>query len=165
MKRLFVIAVFLLAVCSANAQGYTQAAGIRASWVSPGLEYRYYTSDKHSLRALLAFRDRGIHLHTLTEFYQYDLFAFSYQLVFFYGAGLHAGFESYDKITEVNDSQVFDTRTSFTGGIDGVVGLEYVFYDAPVKVGVEVKPYLDIFGHDGLKINPYDFALTVKYLF
>lgn len=165
MKRLFVIVVFLLAVGAANAQGYNQAAGIRVSWVSPGLEYRYYTGDMHSLRALLAFRDRGVHLHALTEFYQYDLFAFSYQLVFFYGVGLHAGFESYDKVIEVNGADVMDTRTSFTGGIDGVVGLEYVFYEAPVKVGLEVKPYMDIFSHEGLRINPYDFALTVKYLF
>jgi hypothetical protein len=165
MKRLFIITAFFLAVCSAYAQGYNQAAGIRAGWVSPGLEYRYYISDVHSLKGLLAFRNSGIHLHGLTEFYQYDLFSFSYQIVFFYGAGMHIGFESRDEILQENAPGTIETRSSLVAGIDGIMGLEYLFYEAPVKVGLEVKPFLDVFGHNGLNIDLYDFAFTVKYLF
>jgi hypothetical protein len=82
MKRFLIIALFCLAANGMFAQGYTQALGIRAGWISPGIEYRYYNSDKYSLKALLSVRDRGLQLHGLTEFYKYDLFPFSYQLVF-----------------------------------------------------------------------------------
>lgn len=165
MRHLIIMAAMVAAAYSVSAQGYKQAAGIRASWISPGFEYRYYTSDEHSLRGLLSFRNRGVQLCALTEFHTYDLFSFSDQIVFFYGAGLHAGFESWDEIIEVDERRLVDTRTSAIAGIDGVIGLEYVFYEAPVKLGLEVKPYLDLFGHEDININLYDFAFTVKYLF
>ena len=165
MKRFFGIIILLLSVTLANAQGYKQAAGIRASWISPGVEYRYYTSDSHSLKALLALRNRGVQLHALTEFYQYDLFPFSYQLVFFYGAGLHFGFESWDETVTGNNVTRFETQRSLLAGIDGILGVEYLFYEAPVKLGIEVKPFLDVFGRNGLDIIVHDFAFTVKYLF
>ena len=128
MRRFLVIIVFFFVAGSVFAQGYKQSAGIRASWASPGLEYRYYTGEQHSFRGLLAIRNRGLQLHALSEFYQYDLFSFSYQLVFFYGAGVHC-------------------------------------YEAPVKLGIEVKPYLDFFGKNGFDVYLPDFALTVRYLF
>ena len=165
MKKVIFAALFLLTVAVAGAQGYKQALGIRAGWISPGLEYRYYTSDQHSLRALLAFRSRGVHAHVLTEFYQYDVFPFSYQLIFFYGAGLHAGVESWDEtIVELN--RVYsETKSSFVAGLDGLIGVEYLFYEAPVKVGIEAKPFFDVFGRHGFDVRLLDFAFTVKYLF
>jgi hypothetical protein len=166
MKRVLTIAfLFFIALNKVSAQGYTQSLGIRTSWISPGIEYRYYTSDTHSLRGLLTVRDRGLQLHALTEFYQYDLFPFSYQLVFFYGAGLHAGYESWDEVIFENNVHRSLTHSAFLAGIDGVIGLEYLFYEAPVKVGLEAKPFLDVLGRHGLNIVLPDFALTIKYLF
>lgn len=165
MKRILFLAVFFLAITGVSAQGFKQAAGIRAGWINPGIEYRYYTSEMHSLRALLSVRDRGIQLHALTEFYQYDLFPFSYQLVFFYGAGLHFGFQSWDETKFQGSTRFDETRRSLLAGIDGVVGVEYLFYEAPVKVGLEVKPFVDVFGRYGFDVRLLDFALTVKYLF
>jgi hypothetical protein len=165
MKRILFLAVFFLTVTGAGAQGFKQAAGIRAGWINPGIEYRYYTSETHSLRALLSARDRGVQLHALTEFYQYDLFPFSYQLVFFYGAGVHFGFESWDETSFQGSTRFDETRRSLLAGIDGVVGVEYLFYEAPVKVGLEAKPFVDVFGRHGFDVRLFDFALTVKYLF
>jgi hypothetical protein len=165
MKRILFLAVFFLTVTGVNAQGFKQAAGIRAGWINPGIEYRYYTGETHALRALLSVRDRGVQLHALSEFYQYDLFPFSYQLVFFYGAGVHFGFQSWDETTFQGSTRFDETRRSLLAGIDGVVGVEYLFYEAPVKVGLEVKPYLDVFGRYGFDVRLPDFALTVKYLF
>ena len=165
MKRVLIAVVFILIISNVNAQGYNQAVGIRAGWLSPGFEFRYYISDLHSLKALLAIRDRGVHLHALTEFYKYDLFSFSYQLVFFYGAGLHAGFESWDE-TVIEPNRIYsETKSSFVTGLDGLIGLEYLFYEAPVKVGLEAKPFFDVFGRHGFDVRLLDFALTVKYLF
>jgi hypothetical protein len=165
MKRILFLAVFFLTITGVSAQGFKQAAGIRAGWINPGIEYRYYTSEMHSLRALLSVRDRGVQLHALTEFYQYDLFPFSYQLVFFYGAGLHFGFQSWDETKFQGSTRFDETRRSLLAGIDGVVGVEYLFYEAPVKVGLEVKPFVDVFGRYGFDVRLLDFALTVKYLF
>jgi len=116
---------------------------------------------------LLGIRDRGLQMHAFTEFYEYDLFPFTYQLVFFYGFGGHFGYESWNEEQVQNGLRREVTRTSFLAGIDGLIGVEYLFYDAPMVFGLEVKPYLDLYGKDGLEFDvmPYDFAFTVKYLF
>ncbi|SHF25349.1 hypothetical protein SAMN05444274_104188 [Mariniphaga anaerophila] len=165
MKRIIFFSIFFLLIIGARAQGFKQAVGIRAGWINPGIEYRYYTSEDHSLRALLAARDGGVQLHALTEFHQYDLFSFSEQLVFFYGAGVHFGFQSWDETVFTETIRFHETRHSLVAGIDGVAGVEYVFYEAPVKLGLEVKPYLDVFGRYGFDVRLLDVALTVKYLF
>jgi hypothetical protein len=165
MKRFFIITLFFFIASGISAQGYNQALGIRAGWISPGIEYRYYPSDMYSLKGLLALRDRGIQLNGLVEFYKYDLFPFSYKLVFYYGAGAHVGFESWDKITFVDNQRISEVQSSFLTGLDGLIGLEYLFYEAPVKVGIEVKPFFDVFGRYGFNVVLPDFAFTVKYLF
>lgn len=168
MKRFFLISVFFLAGHLGFAQGFNQALGIRGGLTS-GIEYRYYTSDVYSFKALLGTRNfgnrRGLQLHVLTEYYRYDLFDFSYKLVFYYGFGAHTGYESWEAVRYGPNSSWQVTETAFVAGIDGLLGLEYLFYEAPVIAGIEVKPYFDILGRDGLNIQPFDFAFTLKYLF
>jgi hypothetical protein len=93
------------------------------------------------------------------------LFDFSEQLVFFYGAGLHAGYESWDEPRYYNNDRWFTTRSSIIAGLDGLAGVEYVFYEIPISVGLEVKPYFDLFGREMFDVHLFDFALTIKYLF
>lgn len=165
MKRLLLGTLLLLLVCTAGAQGFKQSLGIRAAWMTPGIEYRYYTSDALSLRGLLALRNNGVQLHALAELHQYDLFPFSYQLVFFYGAGVHVGFESWDDVRFVDNQRLSETRSAALAGIDGIIGIEYLFYEAPIKAGIEMKPFFDVFGRNGFRFYVPDFAFTVKYLF
>lgn len=168
MKRFLLISVFVLAGNLVFGQGFNQALGIRGGLTS-GIEYRYYTSDQHSFKALLGNRNfdgkRGLQFHALSEYYQYDLFDFSYQLVLYYGFGAHAGYESWDAVRYENSSSWEVTKTEFVTGIDVLAGVEYLFYEAPVTVSIEVKPYLDILGRNGLDLQLFDFAFTVKYLF
>lgn len=164
MKYTGILAVLIFIAIVASGQGFNHALGLRGGFTS-GVEYRYYTSDGHSLKGLLGTRDRGAQLYLLTEFYEYDLFLFSYQLVFYYGAGIHAGFESYDIFQQKENRLVEVTRSSFLAGLDGLIGLEYLFYEAPMTIGVEVKPFFDVFGRKRFDIQPFDFALTVKYLY
>jgi hypothetical protein len=165
MKRFLFLSMFILFSGGISAQGYSQAVGIRAGWISPGIEYRYYRNDVHSFRGLVSVRDRGLQFHALTEFYQYDLFPFSYQLVFLYGAGAHFGFESWDEPYFENNQRLNNVQSSILAGLDGLVGLEYLFYAAPLKIGVELKPFFDVFGQDEFNIVLWDMAFTVKYLF
>jgi len=165
MKRIIFIAALILSLGQAYGQGYTNAAGIRASWLSPGLEYRFYPSDMNSYKVLLATRDHGIQLHGLVEFYQYDLFPFSRQIIFLYGLGVHAGYESWDVRRSQGNEVYYDSRNAILAGLDGLAGLEYVFYEVPLMAGLEAKPYFDVFGRHGFDIKLFDFAITVKYLF
>lgn len=164
MKRFLILAIFLLPALLSNAQGYRHNLGLRAG-LSSGIEYRYYTSDENSYKILLSTRNRGLQLHALKEFHRYDLFDFSEQLVFLFGAGIHAGYQTWE-VRHVSYNRLrYSSNTAFIAGIDGLAGLEYILYDVPVSLGVEVKPYLDLFGREIIKIQPFDFAFTIKYLF
>lgn len=145
-------------------QGYSQAAGIRAGW-SSGLEYRFYTDDSNSYKFLLSGRNRGLQAHVLKEFHQYDRFSFSNQLVFVYGFGIHAGYERWNEWYVAPGRSWYGTRSSFIVGGDGLAGLEYIFDELPISTGIEVKPYFDLLGKNPFRVNLFDFAFTVKYLF
>jgi hypothetical protein len=110
-------------------------------------------------------RDQEIKIHAFKEFHQYDLFEFSDQLVFFYGAGVHVGFETWKEPRYNNNLVWYDSRSSVIAGLDALAGLEYVFYEAPVSIGLEAKPYFDLFGRKVFDLQLFDFAFTVKYLF
>jgi len=159
------ILICLFSLNVALGQGFNQAAGIRASWHNPGLEYRYYTSDANAFKSLVSFRDRGIQLHGFAEFFKYDLFPFFHQLLFYYGFGLHVGFESWDEESYRDNVLWYDTRSSVLAGLDGLAGLEFVFETIPVSAGIEIKPYFDAFGRNDIDIEAFDLAITVKYLF
>ena len=165
MKRYLLVVIMLLSFNGLFAQGFTQSIGIRAAWISPGIEYRFYDSDLHSFRAMLTYRNRGLQVHGLTEYHEYDLFSFSPQLIFFYGAGFHVGFESWDEVTFIGNQRLSSVESTFLAGLNGVIGLEYLFYEAPVKIGLEAKPFFDVFGRYGFDIILSDIAFTVKYLF
>lgn len=164
IKRYLLLIVLLFSACLVHGQEYEQAIGIRGG-LTPGIEYRYYTSDVNSFKALLGTRNRGLQLHVFTEFYRYDLFSVSSQLVFLYGFGAHVGYESWDVIRYGYMARWYDTRSALLAGLDGLTGLEYVFHEVPLSVGLEVKPYFDLLGRHGFDIQLFDFALTLKYLF
>jgi hypothetical protein len=164
MKRILILAIFLVPALFSNAQGYQHAVGIRGG-LSSGFEYRFYTDDTNSYKILLSTRDRGLQLHALKEFHRFDLFDFSEQLVFFYGAGIHGGYETWDVVHYDYNSRWYSKKTSLIAGLDGLAGLEYVFYEIPLSVGLEAKPYFELFGRETFDVQLFDFAFTVKYLF
>ncbi|WP_297088571.1 hypothetical protein [uncultured Draconibacterium sp.] len=163
MKRLFVI-LLLSFPLALSAQTFNKAVGIRGG-LSSGFEYRFYTDDANSYKFLLATRDDGIQLHAFKEFHQYDLFAFSEQLSLFYGLGVHFGYEQWDKYYVQNNTSWYEERTALLAGVDALVGVEYLFYEVPLSVGFEVKPYVDVLGRDFFNLELFDFAFTIKYLF
>lgn len=166
MKRFLFISLFILASILIHAQGFNKAIGLRGG-ISSGFEYRFFTDDANSYKFLLSARDRDqeIKIHAFKEFHQYDLFEFSDQLVFFYGAGVHVGFETWKEPRYNNNLVWYDSRSSIIAGLDALAGLEYVFYEAPVSIGLEAKPYFDLFGRKVFDLQLFDFAFTVKYLF
>jgi hypothetical protein len=160
--------LFLFALASLNivafSQEFKQAAGIRAGYTG-GVEYRIYTDAENSYKFLLGSRERGVVAHALKEFHRYDLFTFTDQLNVLFGAGLHVGYERWDQQYYNYNTSYYVTRTAFIAGLDGLAGLEYMFLEVPLSVGLEVKPYFDFFGREMFYFQLFDFALTVKYHF
>jgi hypothetical protein len=164
MKRLLLISVFVILSCQVFSQGFKQAAGIRAG-LTGGLEYRIYTDDLNSYKFLLGSRERGVLVHAIKEFHRYDLFTFTDQLNFVFGAGVHIGYERWDQQYHNYNTSYYVTRTAFIAGLDGLAGLEYMFHDVPISLGLEVKPYFDLFGREMFDFQLFDFAFTAKYHF
>ncbi|HKJ79029.1 MAG TPA: hypothetical protein VKA10_05815 [Prolixibacteraceae bacterium] len=164
MKRSLLIVLLFIATISANGQAFTQAIGIRGG-ITSGFEYRRYVDDLNSYKLLLGVRNEGVQLHALKEFHKYDLFDFAYQIVFYYGFGIHGGFESWEVVEHEFDTRRTRSKSALIAGADVLLGLEYIFDTAPVSAGIEVKPYFDVFGKKDFDLVVYDFAFTIKYLF
>lgn len=164
MKQIIIIAILFCTSLSSSAQDLKQAAGIRLGW-TPGFEYRIYTDDANSYKFLLGTRDRGVQLHFFKEFHRYDLFSFSDRITFLYGAGLHAGYEKWDVIHYHQNTEYYETRAGLIVGLDGLVGLEYTFYEVPISMGIEAKPYFEFLGQEVFDIQIFDIAFTAKYHF
>lgn len=163
MKHFVLIVLLSATAIFSHGQGFNQALGIRGGY-SSGFEYRYYTDDSNSYKLLLSVRDQGVQLHAMKEFHTYDIFDFAYQIVFYYGFGVHGGY-AWDVHNYARGSTREISEASAIAGLNVLLGLEYVFDVAPVSAGIEVKPYIDIFGRTNFNFIPYDFAFTIKYLF
>lgn len=163
MKKLYLL-LLVLSPLASLAQTFEHAIGVRGG-ITSGIEYRVYADDANAYKFLLGTRNDGLQLHLMKEFHQYDLFRQTDRLVFFYGAGIHAGYEKWiQKYSNMNSTWYHD-RYSFLAGMDAVVGLEYMFYEVPISLGLEAKPYFDIFGRSMFKVELFDIAFTLKYRF
>ena len=164
MKRLLLILAFINLTILAFPQEFRYAAGIRAGYTG-GVEFRIYTDDLNSYKFLLGSRDRGALFHALKEFHRPDLFTFTDRLNFVFGFGAHAGYERWDQQYFSYNTSYYVTRTAFIAGLDGLAGLEYLFREVPLSVGIEVKPSFDFFGKEFFDLELFDFAFTLKYHF
>ena len=164
MKRLILLSIIILSCSFAFSQEFKQAVGIRIGYTG-GIEYRVYSDELNSYRFLIGSRERGLIVHAMKEWHRYNLFTFTDQLTFVYGAGVHTGYERWDQQYYNYNSSYYVTHTAFIAGLDGLAGLEYMFREVPISLGLEVKPYFDLFGREMFDFQLFDFALTVKYNF
>ena len=86
----------------------------------------------------------------------------------FYGLGGHvasyrgADYYKYYKKGRVVYYEYYDDR-AWAVGVDGIIGLEYLLSDIPFTIGIDAKPYAELYRGDGY-IN-VDGALSVRYAF
>jgi hypothetical protein len=157
---LFFTAAILLSFMLSG-QEYNRAVGIRGG-VTSGVEYRQFFSNSKAGKILLGYRNRGLLIHGIYEVHRSDLFSSANQLSFVYGAGLHAGYQRWDKKRVIGQIVYMDVATGVVGGIDGLLALEYSLSVLPLTLGIEVKPFMDFGGEQGIEAIPWDFAFTVK---
>lgn len=167
MKHKLLFGLLVSLALTGFSQDAKQAVGIRGG-VSSGFEYRVFTDDLNSYRLLLSGRRHGVQLTGLKEFHRLDVFDIGQELSFVYGFGAHAGFESWDKYYMepfYPYAQLSTRKTNPVVGLDGLAGLEYAIPTVPLTVGLEVKPYFNLFGEDFFDLEPFDFAFTLRYVF
>ena len=168
MKQIYFIVGLLLLTFSGFSEEPVKAVGIRGG-LSSGFEYRVFSGDLTSYKALLSFRKQGLQLTGMKEFHVSDAFDIGEEeLSFVYGFGAHLGFESWHRINYYDDiyhTPYSERRSGPIAGLDGLAAIEYSVREIPFVFGVEVKPYFNLFGENFFQLQPFDFAFTVKYTF
>jgi len=167
MKHTIIFGLFLCAALAGFSQGANKAVGIRGG-LSSGFEYRVFSEEQSSYKVLLSTRKHGLQLTGLKEFHQPDVFDIGQELSFIYGVGAHVGFESWDNYYYdpfYPMIRMGERKTGPIAGLDALAGLEYTIPSIPIVVGLEVKPYFNLFGENFFQLQPWDFAFTLKYTF
>lgn len=158
MKKILI--TLLIVFCSAalsNAQDYRTGVGLRAGFPS-GLTVKHFTREKSAFEFLLASRWRGFEITGLYEIHN-EAFNTA-RLKWYYGLGAHVGFWNGD----YTNKYWGDPGTNYTVvGIDGILGLEYSFTEAPFNISLDWKPAFNFIGYSGFWADGA--ALSLRYIF
>jgi hypothetical protein len=158
-----------------SSNGYSTGIGLRGGGYSSGLTIKHFLSGKNgvAIEGLLTteYKARGARLTLLGE--KHKGISDVPGLQFYYGAGFHAGayrgryyfadarFYRYHK----KDLYVYytDDATYVAFGADLILGLEYKLEDLPFVVGVDYKPFFEVFnGYTGFY---NDAAVSLRFTF
>ena len=155
MRRGIIAFLLVMSIIGqAKAQDYKTGLGLRAgsSW---GLTVKHFESSKAALEGILAFRWEGF---GATGLYEVHNKAFEVDhLYWYYGGGAHIGFYNGDNVSWGTNGTVYTVI-----GIDGILGIEYTFREAPINIGIDWKPALNLIGYYGLWSEG---AISVRYVF
>lgn len=155
-KQIFIIAIFAIVITGqVKAQEYINAIGLRGG-LAQGITFKHFLSTQDAAEGILAVRWGGFFV---TGLYERHLPAFDTDgLYFYYGGGAHIGF--WDNVS----SGWFDDGISYTViGIDGILGLEYVFNEIPFNIGVDWKPAFNLIGVTNFWGS--NMALSLRFMF
>jgi len=157
MKKIVMTLLIVFCLVSvSNAQDYKTGIGARLGF-DQGLTIKHFVSQKSAFEFLLATRWRGF---DITGLYEIHNQAFDTErLKWYYGLGAHVGFWNGDYTRGWGDP-----GTDYTViGIDGILGLEYSFTEAPFNIGLDWKPVYNFVGYSGFWANGG--ALSIRFIF
>ena len=143
-----VLAVSILAI--ANGQDYKTGIGLRGGPYM-GLTVKHFLNEKHAVEGLLQTRYSGFDVTALYEFHNAKAFDVD-RLNWYYGFGGHLG--SYNNAAYSLGAVV---------GIDGILGIEYNFSEAPLNIGLDWKPMFNLIGNTNFWGDGG--ALSIRYIF
>ena len=156
MRKVILTAILAISIVAlSSAQDYNTGIGLRGG-LSQGLTLKHFVSSKAAFEGLLSSRWRGF---DITGLYEIHNIAFEVdRLRWYYGGGAHIGFWNGDNVTWG------DAGTSYTViGIDGILGIEYSFSEAPINIGIDWKPAINLVGYTGFWGDGG--ALSIRYIF
>lgn len=124
-----------------STQSYQTGIGLRVGGLTSGLTVKHFVSNTSAMEGTLGVGNKSF---TLTGLYEKptpvehcDAFKF------YYGAAGHIGFFQNGGSYYYNDHRLY--TSSAVAGVDGILGMEYKFKDAPVNTGLDFKPFIDFF--------------------
>jgi hypothetical protein len=151
-KSIFTILLAISIVSFTNAQDYKTGVGLRGGF-SSGLTIKHFVSEKTAFEGLLSTRWQGFEITGLYEIHNQ---AFEVEhLNWYYGFGAHIG--SYNR-----NNVPWGTSGAIIG-IDGILGIEYNFSEAPINIGIDWKPSFNFFGNSQFWGDGG--ALSIRYIF
>ncbi|AGA77777.1 hypothetical protein [Echinicola vietnamensis] len=151
----FVVAVMVVSH-RAEAQTYSTGVGLRAG-VSNGLTVKHFISLDEAIEGILHTRWKGLVITGLYEKHK-DIREVR-GLKWFYGGGAHLGTWG-----DRSDPPFHDYDDSYTVfGIDGIIGLDYKFVDAPINLSLDYKPAFNITDDVGWWGD--EIALSIRFTF
>ena len=156
---------------SSGGPGYTTGLGLRAG-TPAGITLKHFFKSQVAVEGIVgtSYYRRGLNLTVLIE--KHGPAFQSRGLQWYYGLGGHVSSYAgryyddwyYDKKGRRRYyGPDYDNRRFWGLGIDGVIGLEYLFTDLPFTLGIDAKPFAELahgdsfFGIDG--------AVSLRYAF
>jgi len=167
-RILFISSVIFLISLSLSAQIETRQAGFRMGYRS-GIFYQVSQEAGNAeiaYNAMLSFQKSGVQVTGLKIIYETSFGDISPNLIFSWGYGGHAGFMYSDHVRFMGEDYYFpDDRFIPLIGIDGWAAAEYRITDIPLNVSLNVKPFVELAFPSFFKVTPWDFAISISYVF
>jgi hypothetical protein len=144
MKKFLMTCVVVLCFISiSSAQDYNTGIGLRAGFTN-GVTIKHFVNEKTAFEFLFASRWRGLEITGLYEFHNPAFH--EDRLNWYYGIGAHIGFWN----GNYTHRYWGERGNSYTVvGIDGILGIEYNFREAPFNIGLDWKPAFNVVGTTG----------------
>lgn len=157
----FTIAIFIgifFLLQSASAQSYNTGLGLRFGGLSNGITVKHFVNQKAALEGILSLGNKSFILTGLYEWHApVDQ---SKQFLVYYGLGGHLGFFQDGGGYYYNNKRLYTQTT--VAGVDGILGLDYKFRNAPINISMDVKPFVDFFNGNYVY---FDGGLSLRYTF
>lgn len=165
MKNIITIFFFFMAF-TLTAQVKSSSIGLRGGGVS-GFSYKYIDHDFKAFEIIAGWQEGGFRMVGLIQKYTPIASSRISNLFVFIGGGAHAGYVNYTEEYVYHGSDGYDyyyadnTAKPIIGG-DFIAGVEYRFENIPLRLGLDYKPYFQVFGEEDFRVDMWDIGFTVR---
>jgi len=165
LKKVMCSLSLIFAFTFANAQNYNNGIGIRLGGVANGITFRHFMNANSAFEGLLGFSHNSFLITGLYE--RHIPINNAPGLQWFYGGGAHIGFFGYEGHYRTYKDHghyyvVEEGENTAALGLDFILGLDYKFNNAPLNIGLDLKPFIDF--HDGV-YGYFDGAFSFRFVF
>ena len=163
--RIFLTIVLASASLCISAQEYSRSIGLRGG-ISSGITYRRFLDQEIGIETIMSFRRGGIQVSLLREKYVPAFLEFSDNLILGFGFGGHVGFMYTDHQKFMFEDYYYQEKIFLPLiGVDGYIGIEYIFREFPMAISVDRKPFFELNVKGLVQLNPFDIGFAIKYWF
>jgi hypothetical protein len=170
--RIFIVVILALFISQADAQENIKQAGFRFGNTT-GFTGRIITENNFAFEGILGFRNGGLQVYGLFEARKPLYLNRVDNMFLYFGGGAHIGFVRWNEYDQYYDpynnnnyyGDYYDYHIGAAFGIDGIIGMEYAFSNAPISLAVDFKPFFEVYGPFLMRANFWDFGFHVRYNF